>query len=467
MTELEAPATPPSPAFRDDDIPGQTRFAGIFAASRHDRFCYVHGIGWHHWTGTRWAYNKKGEAQQSLIQMLKTMHTQAFGNAARVTEISKMTSDSAQKGILSIASVLPTMAVGPDEIDVDPYLLNCANGTLDLRTLELREHDPADRLTKVTNAAYDPAAKAPTWDAFITEILPDPEVRGFFQRYVGIAVLGLVREHHLAIATGVGANGKSTSVTALLYTLGDYGHMAEPDLFMKAKASPNSAAPALLNLMGRRFVVTQETEEGAPLAVALMKTLVGGDQITARGLYQPVPITFNPSHTALMVTNHLPKVPANDDALWRRLVVIPFDVVIPEEARDPELPEKLKLEADGVLNWIIAGYVDYTDNGGLRPPNKVKAATAKYRTESDDVSRFIEDTCYTAPDAKATRSDIWSAWIEWAAGAGVPRGQQKDLYDRLVHLGFTEFRTAKARGFRGLGIDAVDTDDVFDPSTTP
>ena len=464
-------STTASAAYSDDDLPGQTRFAGIFATSRNDHFCYVHGIGWHKWSGRHWQYNKKGEAQRSLVKMLHSMHSQAFGNQSRVQEISRMTSHGAQQGILAIASVLPEMAVGADEIDTDPYLLNCMNGTLDLRTTELRPHDPGDRLTKVTRAAFDSdyltdiAGTAPTWIKFLEEVLPDPAVRSYLQRYIGLSLLGMVREHQLAIATGIGANGKSTFTNAILYAFGSYGHEAEQDLFMKAKASPNSASPAILNLMGRRFVVTQETEVGAPLATALMKTLTGGDSITARGLYQPVPITFTPSHTALMVTNHLPKVPANDDALWRRLVVIPFDVVIPPAERNSHLGEELQLEADGILAWAVQGYLDYIHQG-LNPPGQIQVATATYRSNSDVVTQFINDACVIDANARVTRKDLWPAWQQWAAASGVPHGQQRMLYDRLVHLGYTEYKTSKDRGFTGLRLDTdIDIQDVLEEPT--
>jgi putative DNA primase/helicase len=453
-------------AFRDDDLPGQTRFAGIFAVSRSELFCYVHGIGWHKWDKSHWRFTKKGEAQRSVVKMLHHMHNQAFGNQARVQEIAKMSSHSAHQGILSIASVLPEMAVGADEIDVDPYLLNCANGTLDLRTMELKDHDSSDRLTKVTRAAYDPAADQSQWLAFLERVLPDDNVRHFLQRYIGVALLGIVREHVLPIATGVGANGKSTFINGMLYALGDYGHEAEQDLFMRAKANPNGAAPAILSLMGRRYVVTQETEVGAPLATALMKTLTGGDQITARGLYQPVPITFTPSHSAMIVTNHLPKVPANDDALWRRLVVIPFDVVIPPAERNPQLSEQLQLSADGILAWAVEGYLDYLKQG-LNPPTPVTSATAAYRNNSDDVTQFLADTCTADANARVTRKSLWPAWQAWANAAGVAHGQQRALYERLTHLGYAEFKTSQDRGFLGLRLDSDVDEDVFVDPTDP
>lgn len=376
-----------------------------------------------------------------------------------------MSSHAAQQGILSIASILPQMSFAASDVDADPYVINCANGTLDLTSLQLRPHQQDDRITKVTAAAYDPQADASEWIAFLEQILPDPEVRGFMQRYLGYSLLGEVREHYLPIATGTGANGKGTLVIAVLHALGDYGHSAEQDLFMKAKNNPNAPSPALLNLRGRRLVITQETEEGAPIATALMKMLTGGDAITARGVHSPKTITFTPSHAALMVTNHLPKVPANDDALWRRLVVIPFDVVIPEEDRDPGLPERLKLSADAIFTWIVQGYELYTKHG-LKPPARVRTATTTYRQESDDVTLFLADTCERTPTGRANRNDLWTAWHQWAGANNATVGAQRALYERMRHLGYEEYRTKTERGFVGLKLIEVDDDDLLSDTFT-
>ena len=297
---------------------GQARFAYRLAASRAGRLLYVHGIGWHVWGGRRWALDDRGEATRAVLDELRSALAESLTDKDLRGEVRRCETAAGVAGVLELASALEPFAVTIADLDADPYLLNVANGTLDLRTLTLRGHDPADRLTKVTRAAWHPDVRSGEWEAFLARVLPDADVRGYLQRLAGLALLGKVTEHIFTIATGTGANGKGTAYNAILYALGDYGHVAESDLFMAAKSSPNAATPAQFGLRGRRLVVVSETERDHRLAMALMKNLTGGDPITARPLYG-APVTFAPSHTALMVSNFLPRVAGDDPAAWRRI----------------------------------------------------------------------------------------------------------------------------------------------------
>ena len=272
--------------------------------------------------------------------------------------------------MLAIAAALPGFAATVRELDADPYLLNVANGTHDLRTGELKPHDPRDRITKVTRAAYDPDAPAPTWVAFLEKVLPDELVRAYLQRVTGVALLGKVIVHILAILTGTGANGKGTFYKGLCWALGDYASTVEPDLFMHREGAHPTGE---MDLLGKRLVVVSESERDRRLAEATMKRLTGGDTIRARRMRQDF-VEFEPAHTPLLITNHLPKVSGDDPAIWRRLRVVPFTVEIPEAERDPHIDEQLQAEADAVLSWAIAGWHDYRD-GGLAEPQAVLIAT--------------------------------------------------------------------------------------------
>lgn len=426
---------------------GQLRVARDFAKYKGSEFLFVHGIGWHHWDGCRWAADETGETRRALIDVLEKQWATSVGDVARATELKACMSASGQNGVLDIASVLPEFSAAAKEMDADPYLLNVANGTLDLRTGELREHDPADRITKVTRAAYDQQADTAEWEAFLARVLPDVDVRDYLQRFTGLALLGIVREHILGIATGTGANGKGTYYGAVQFALGDYSHVAESDLFMTIKSNANAASPAVLGLRGVRYAVCSETEEGQHLAAALMKNLTGGDSITARALYGR-PITFDPSHTALMVTNHLPKVKGDDAALWRRIRVIPFDVVIPEPERDTELPERLRLSADAVLAWALAGLRDYLDSG-MQTPAAVERRTSQYRTDSDDLARFVESELVDQHDGWISRSDVWKAWESFAREEKAESVRPTDLYAKLAET-HEDSKRKGVRGFKGF-----------------
>lgn len=434
------------------DSAGQTKLAKDFAKFHEGQFLYVHGFDqWHYWTGTHWAADETGEVRRALIRFLEKMWKVINPlDKERVKELQSAFGGPYQGNILQIASILPEFATAPSEMDADPFLLNVANGTLNLHTYDLQPHNPADRITKIARAAYDPQADTTEWDHFLKRVLPDEDVRSYLQRFTGLSLLGIVREHILGIATGTGANGKGTYYTAVHYALGDYSHTAESDLFMTIKSNANAASPAVLGLRGTRFVVTSETEEGMTLAAALMKNLTGGDPITARPLYGR-PITFDPSHTALMVTNHLPKVKGDDAALWRRIRVIPFDVVIPEEERDAELPERLRLSADAVLAWALAGLQDYQQSG-MQTPAAVERRTSKYRNDSDDLGRFIERETVADPTARTPRTDVWEAWQAFAREEGCAPITANDLYSRIEKEGYDMKSSKGVRRFVGLAL---------------
>jgi putative DNA primase/helicase len=294
------------------------------------------------------------------------------------------------EGVLAIAASLEAFAATVDDIDADLYLFNCADATLDLRTMETHPHTPADRITKVANAAYDPDALGPEWDKFLQRVLPNENVRGFLQRYLGTALCGRVLEHKLAILTGVGRNGKGSLYGAVLAAMGDYAAPSEPGLFTHREGAHPTGQ---MDLRGRRFTVVSENDKDVKLAEATVKRLTGGDRLKARYMGRDF-VEFAPSHTPVLVTNHLPRVSGDDPALWARLRVIPFDVVIPDNEQDGELPAKLELEADAILTWIIQGWQQYRrppPDGGLAEPEEVTEATWNYQQDSDPYGRFVVD----------------------------------------------------------------------------
>lgn len=438
---------------------GQVRFAYRLAQEYRDRLLHVFGLGWYRWDGQRWAPDDHGEATRAVLDVLRTEWRAAQANRDLARDVTACQSAAGVRGILEIAEALEPFAATVTQMDADPYLLNCANGTLDLHTLTLRPHSPADRITKVCRAGYDPQARSEAWEAFLARVVPDDAVRGYLQRFVGVALLGTVREQEFTIAAGTGANGKGVFYAAVLHALGDYGHTAESDLFMTTKANANAASPAVVALRGRRFVVCSETEQDHRLAAALMKNLTGGDPITARALHRD-PVTFNPSHTVLMVTNFLPKVAGNDPAVWRRMRVVPFAVTIPEAERDPELGERLQLAADAVLSWAVAGWRDYLATG-MAPPEAVQTATADYRRRSDAIARFIDERLLVNAHMWVTVADLWQAWEQWAADEGTEPVSKREFGDEFDKRGWpANVRKSGGKSVRARsGIGLQDTDE--------
>lgn len=449
---------PPAP-IDGEHHSGQVRIAYRLAAAQHDRLMHVHGIGWHHYDGTRWVEDKTGIARRAVIDTISEAlrESEVNGDKTLRTDATKCESANGVEGVLKLAAALTPFAFTVDDLDADPGLLNVANGTLDLRTRQLRWHTPGDRLTKITRGAYNPGAEQDTWRKFLQQVLPDPAERAYLQRVIGQALYGRVTEHLLPILIGSGANGKGTAYGAVIFSVGTYGAVIDPQMLM-AKPNPGNggANPELMDLLGARLVIGSETEEGRKLDEAVMKRLTGGDQITARRLYRDT-ITWTPSHTLLYVTNHLPSVRADDPAVWRRVRVIPFDVVVPPEDRDVNLPARLELEADAVLTWAIEGYEDYADNGGMREPPSVLRATDAYQAESDAVRRFIEEACHTGPASTATTRELYAAWQRWAIADGADPLTEKAFAKELDRRDYEAKRSR--RGMLRQGIAPYATDD--------
>jgi putative DNA primase/helicase len=445
------PANDDSPPTGDVEMhSGQIRMAYRLAADYANQLLHVAGIGWHTWDGRRWHPDNTGTAKRAVYQVLRSGLIESLEDKRLRADIQRCESASGVNGVLDLAAALEPFAATVADLDADPYLLNVANGTLDLRMMELRPHTPNDRMTKVARAAWEPDAPTARWGTFLAQVLPDAEVREFLQRVSGVGLLGLVVEHVLPILTGTGANGKGTFYKAVSHALGDYASTVEPDLFLHRQGAHPTGE---MDLLGIRWCVVSETEKDRRLAEATMKRLTGGDTIRARRMRQDF-IEFTPSHTAIMVTNHLPKVSGDDPAIWRRLRVIPFDVVIAAEDRDKHLDEQLQLDANAVLAWAVAGYADYAARGELAEPDSVLAATERYHLSSDAVARFIEACCIKNSTMSVETSALFSRWAKWSVLDGTEQISQRAFGEALDSHGYPQSKSHGRRLRRGLDLYA-------------
>jgi putative DNA primase/helicase len=453
----DAPAGEPRDPLPDEpltELGMARRLLGVYGA--HLRYVPA-WRRWLVWDGRRWAPDASGQAPRWQKTIARRVMSDALlidddqARRAAVALCRRAESAAGVAGALTLAGTEAGTAITPEQLDADPWLLNCANGTLDLRTGTLDPHDPAHHLTKMTAAAYDPDATGDEFPRFLEQIQPDKAMRAFLARLLGHALVGKVLEHLLPILCGTGANGKSTLVGAVLGALGDYGAAADPQLFTVRgfEAHPTGVA----DLFGRRLVVVHETDAGGRLDEGKVKRLTGGDQIKARRMREDF-WAFTPSHTALMLTNHRPDVRGSDEGIWRRLRLVPFDVVIKPEDQDLELGDRLALEQDAVLAWLVAGFADWRQHG-LAEPERVAEATAEYRDSADAVGRFIADCCVLGEKLIARSSDLWAAWQAWCLAEGVDLGTQTALGLELTARGFASDRTNAWRGWRGLGLLAA------------
>lgn len=404
---------------------------------------YCDAWGWLAFDGARWKADKAG-AVMAATEVIKTIQRQADMLDERSDKASHALAKTLRahagrsyrsnsiEGMLRLASSRPAFRIALDALDRDPWLLNVANGTLDLRTGELRPHDPADLLTKVAPVVYDAAATCPLWDRFLLDIMDgDREMVDFLRRAVGYSLTGLTTEQRLFIAHGTGRNGKSVFLSTLLEMLGDYGAETPATTLLIRKHDggiPNDVA----RLQRPHLVSANETDDGAAMDEAKVKAMTGGDKITARFLHQEW-FEFTPRFTVWLRTNSLPRIKGLDEGIWRRLVPIPFEVTIPEEKVDRDLLEKLRAELPGILAWAVRGANEWRQNG-LGVPERIQGAMTEYRTEQDSVAAFLEWCPAIPPRVRAL--DFHQQYASYMANTRRSAVSQTAFGRRLTDMGW-------------------------------
>ena len=351
------------------------------------------------------------------------------------------------------------------ELNKWEFLLNASNGTVNLSTGELQEHNREDRLTHQVGIAFDASATCPTWLAFLDSIFnSDAELIQFVQRAIGYSLTGDVREQIMMICHGCGSNGKSVFLNILKKLLGCLSLQAAPDLLMADNQRRHPTEQA--DLYGKRLVVCQETGEGRRFNETLVKQLTGGDAITARRMYEDN-WTFNPTWKIWLSTNHKPEIRGTDHAIWRRVRLIPFNVTFHDPGKgdpvkDPRMEEKLTDELPGILAWAVRGALSWQAEG-IPAPQAVLAATDAYRAAQDTLAAWIGECCLVNRIADSKASLLYASYKEWCDQAGERPITQKKLGMRLVEQGFVSER--RKTGYHWLGIGVLDsTGELGEPS---
>jgi putative DNA primase/helicase len=365
-----------------------------------------------------------------------------------------------------------------EALDADPIAVNTLSGTLKFSVSEpsgagdtkvasvrLCPHERGDLLSKCLTVAHDPAARAPIFEAFLARIMPDPGMRAFLQRSFGLAMTALP-EQRMWFFHGHGANGKSVLVDLMARILGDYAATAKIEtLTGQSRRGGSDATPDLVPLMGARLVRASEPEQGERLKEGIIKELTGGEPILVRALHTDF-IEVKPVFKLFLSGNHKPEIRGTDDGIWRRVLMVPFEVQIPEGERDRTLGAKLYAEGPGVLNWLIDGLIDYLERG-LMVPQAVADATRAYREENDPIGLFLDACAEVTGDAETfTRSaDLTDAFNFWMAEQGSTQwsGRQFQLKlrdkaerwrDPRTGLSFSAAKRSVS-GYQGLMLTSV------------
>jgi len=369
---------------------------------------------WFVWDGTRYARDLTREVERRAERTVADLYEYAgtlptSDGRQRMAEWA-MSTESRHRLTNMVESAKRMVPVHPSEFDRDPLLFNLLNGTIDLRTQRLQQHKRAERLTKRTEVRFDPSAACPLWLTFLDRVLAgNQNLVGFTQRLFGYCLTGLLTEHIIVILYGTGANGKSTLLHVLRSLAGDYARHCRPEVF--AAKRNDSQGFELVSLAGARVVTASETGSGRRLDEALVKEMTGGEPITCAPKYGDF-FSFQPVFKPLLATNHKPEIRGADEGIWRRVLLLPFGVTIPEEERDGALPHKLEGELPGILNWALEGVREFLANG-LGTPEEVKTATADYRAEQDVLANWIEDRCTLGTQMSDEYAALYQDYVAW------------------------------------------------------
>jgi len=375
----------------------------------------------HIWNGKVWAqdhYRKVDRMAEHIVKEIldeaALIEDEKAANSLRKFAI--QSGDRARRNnMIEIASAKKGVRMQSSDFDKDLWAFNVQNGTVDLRTEELRPHNPQDNITKIAPIIYDLEAKCPTWDNFLLEaMIGDQEMIDFLAMAAGYSMTGDTSIQAMFFCHGDGENGKGVFIETLSYLLGAYGYTAAFETFVYHNKQGRDIRSDLAALVGVRFLSAEESAEGHRLDEALIKQLTGENTITTRFLYQDE-FSYKPNFTLWMTSNFKPSIKSQDWGTWRRVKMIPWEFQVERNQRDEQLKSKLRKEASGILNWALRGLQRYVQAGyKMTYPAKVKAATDEYRTSQDILGQFIDARCQVGAEHKVAVSQLFSAFQAWA-----------------------------------------------------
>ncbi len=446
-------ATRPAPEHLTD-LGNARRLVRLYGA----RVRYAPARGsWLVFDGRRWAHDETGEVARHAKATVASIYEEAAvtqsgeQRKAIASWATKSESEPRLRALIALAKTEPGIPVTIGELDRDPWVLNVANGTLELRTGTLRPHDPKDLITKLADVAYDVDATASRWQSFLARVFEgDESVITFVQRAVGYTLTGSIIEQIILLLIGTGANGKSVFVETVRACLGDYATATDFATFLVTKH--DAVRNDLARLVGARLVTAVEVDQGGRFSEPVIKTITGGDVITARFLFREF-FEFQPQFTMLLAANHKPTVRGTEHAIWRRIKLVPFNVTIPPQEQDRHLLAKLREELPGILRWAVEGCLAW-QREGLGDPSVVRTATERYRDEMDALAGFLDECVVLKASQRSGASVLYRTYVQWCERVGERSTSQRRFGQRLAERGFTKSRSG-SRGqyvWHGLGL---------------
>ncbi|MCL5769949.1 MAG: phage/plasmid primase, P4 family [Planctomycetes bacterium] len=418
---------------------------------------YCPGIGWLVWSGKLWTPDPGAameKAKSSARKFLQQAVDSPLAGEAKAKLIRfGIAGESCQKLVatLKLAESDPRISVRPEQLDADPWALNCRSGTINLRDGTQRPHDRADVMTKTANVDYDPDATCPLFDSFLARIFAsDSALIEYVIRVLGLCLAGDITAQHMFIFWGDGANGKSTLLDVVQTMMGGYAGSAPEGLLILSHHEEHPTE--LADLQGKRLVNASETDGAGRLRLQLIKRLTGDATVKARRMRQDY-FEFARTHKIILRTNHKPRVNEDTEAAWRRIRLVPFGIVIPAEERDPRLGEKLLAESSGILNRLLDGCLAWQRDGLAEPP-AVRDATGLYREESDPLAEWLTERCTLEPGAWELTSALYANYGSFTESGGGRPLTRKAFTERLAVRGLRPEQRNAGRGWTGIQLTA-------------
>jgi putative DNA primase/helicase len=400
---------------------------------------------WLVWDGKRWSWDETGEVLRLAKKTVRSIYAEAEharndDHARIIVKHGTKSEDGTRiKAMVSLAQSEPGIPVMPSELDADPWALNVANGTIELKTGKLRKHARADLITKIAPVRYDPAAQHEVWERFIHEATGgDVHLTWYLQKLAGYALTGMASEKKFFFVYGPRDTAKSTFIDALTATWGGYAETADFSTWLEQTVSGGNRGD-VVRLAGARLVSSVEVKKGRKWDEALIKRVVGGDVITAAAKYE-AEVSFRATFKILLAANDAPGIRDDDDGMWSRMQRIPFTHQIAK--KDPTVKATLSDPAaagPAILAWAVQGCLAWQKDG-LGTASAIEQSNAAYRDEMDRVAGFFADCCAfeADDDVKVSRKDLRRAYEAWCEENGVRHPlSPKDLAGRLRERGIT------------------------------
>lgn len=440
------------------DLLGDDRNATAFARVNRGRFLFVYKASrWLVWKNNRWNWCDLGEELEAAREVSRTLVKLAADQLSEDADRGKRLIREATtasmlprlKAMLELAAPETGMGTTPDKLDAQPELLGVANGVVNLRFGWLMPNTPELLITQHCNAHFDKMAECPLWLQTLDQVfLGDQSTINAFQILIGLTLTGEAGEELIVFAYGFGANGKSVISNVVSTIMGEYAKTAPPSLLASRRSDDHAPRSDVAMLNGARLVSINELPGGMFLDEQVVKQLAGREPISARFLHKEF-FSFLPRFTPWVRTNHKPIIKGDDDGIWRRIVMLPFNRRFETHEQDPNLEAKLLAERDGILGWMIEGAKRYYQSG-LKLSPTMRREQAQYRAESDMLGEFLEECTIADPASKVLDAHLFSRWKTWCEANGVQHGSKKSFTQRLVERGHWQAKSNGKRFYCGL-----------------